>query len=191
MVQLPLPSHLEEDVIINAIDPKKDVDGLTILNQGKLLNGMETVIPATPKGVMTLLQKYFIEIAGKNALVIGRSNLVGKPLALLLMQKNATVTIAHSKTTNLKEIARKADILVAAVGKPKFITADMVKKDAVVVDVGINRLEGKIVGDVNFQEVKEVASYITPVPKGIGPMTIASLLENILVCYKMQINERI
>jgi methylenetetrahydrofolate dehydrogenase (NADP+)/methenyltetrahydrofolate cyclohydrolase len=140
---------------------------------------------------MTLLQKYFIEIAGKNALVIGRSNLVGKPLALLLMQKNATVTIAHSKTTNLKEIARKADILVAAVGKPKFITADMVKKDAVVVDVGINRLEGKIVGDVNFQEVKEVASYITPVPKGIGPMTIASLLENILVCYKMQINERI
>lgn len=191
LVQLPLPSHLEEDVIINAIDPKKDVDGLTILNQGKLLNGMETVIPATPKGVMTLLQKYFIEIAGKNALVIGRSNLVGKPLALLLMQKNATVTIAHSKTTNLKEIARKADILVAAVGKPKFITADMVKKDAVVVDVGINRLEGKIVGDVNFQEVKEVASYITPVPKGIGPMTIASLLENILVCYKMQINERI
>jgi methylenetetrahydrofolate dehydrogenase (NADP+)/methenyltetrahydrofolate cyclohydrolase len=191
LVQLPLPSHLEQDIIINAIDPSKDVDGLTILNQGRLLNGMEAVIPATPKGVMTLLQKYFVEIAGKNAVVIGRSNLVGKPLALLLLQKNATVTIAHSKTQNLKEIARKADILVAAVGKPLFITADMVKKDAVVVDVGINRVEGKIVGDVDFNQVKEIASYITPVPKGIGPMTIASLLENILVCYRMQSARRI
>ncbi|NLD26350.1 MAG: bifunctional methylenetetrahydrofolate dehydrogenase/methenyltetrahydrofolate cyclohydrolase FolD [Acholeplasmataceae bacterium] len=190
LVQLPLPSHLEQDIIINAINPNKDVDGLTIINQGRLFNGMEAVIPATPKGVMTLLQKYFVEISGKNALVIGRSNLVGKPLALLLLQKNATVTIAHSRTQNLKEIARKADILVAAVGKPLFVTADMVKKDAVVVDVGINRLEGKIVGDVDFNQVKEIASAITPVPKGIGPMTIASLLENILVCYQMQLAQR-
>lgn len=190
LVQLPLPSHLDQDLIINAIDPKKDVDGLTIINQGRLFNGMDAIIPATPKGVITLLQKYFIEISGKNAVVIGRSNLVGKPLALLLLQKNATVTIAHSKTTNLKEIAKKADILVAAVGKPNFVTADMVKKEAVVVDVGINKVEGKIVGDVDFAAVKDIASYITPVPKGIGPMTIASLLENIICCYKMQVKEK-
>lgn len=190
LVQLPLPSHLDQDLIINAIDPKKDVDGLTIINQGRLFNGMEAIIPATPKGVITLLQKYFIDISGKNALVIGRSNLVGKPLALLLLQKNATVTVAHSKTTNLKEVAKRADILVAAVGKPNFVTGDMVKKEAVVVDVGINKVEGKIVGDVDFQEVKEVASYITPVPKGVGPMTIASLLENIICCYKMQVKDR-
>lgn len=190
LVQLPLPSHLDQDLIINAIDPKKDVDGLTIINQGRLFNGMEAIIPATPKGVITLLQKYFIDISGKNALVIGRSNLVGKPLALLLLQENATVTVAHSKTTNLKEVAKRADILVAAVGKPNFVTGDMVKKEAVVVDVGINKVEGKIVGDVDFQEVKEVASYITPVPKGVGPMTIASLLENIICCYKMQVKDR-
>lgn len=190
LVQLPLPSHLDQDLIINAIDPKKDVDGLTIINQGRLFNGMDAIIPATPKGVITLLQKYFIEISGKNAVVIGRSNLVGKPLALLLLQKNATVTIAHSKTTNLKEIAKKADILVAAVGKPNFVTADMVKKEAVVVDVGINKVEGKIVGYVDFAAVKDIASYITPVPKGIGPMTIASLLENIICCYKMQVKEK-
>lgn len=189
LVQLPLPSHLDQDLIINAIDPKKDVDGLTLINQGRLFNGMEAIIPATPKGVITLLQKYFIDISGKNALVIGRSNLVGKPLALLLLQKNATVTIAHSRTSNLKEIAKRADILVAAVGKPLFVTADMVKKEAVVVDVGINKVEGRIVGDVDFQEVKEVASYITPVPKGVGPMTIASLLENIVCCYKMQVKD--
>lgn len=152
--------------------------------------GSDAIAPATPKGVITLLQKYFIEIAGKNAVVVGRSSLVGKPAALLLLQKNATVTIAHSKTANLREVTRRADILVVAVGKPRFITADMVKKDAVVVDVGINKVEGKIVGDVDFAGVKEVASYITPVPKGVGPMTIASLLENILLCYKKQISAR-
>ena len=184
LVQLPLPSHLNESEIINAIDPLKDVDGLTIVNQGKLMVGSDAIAPATPKGVITLLQKYFVEIAGKNAVVVGRSSLVGKPAALLLLQKNATVTIAHSKTANLREVTRRADILVVAVGKPRFITADMVKKDAVVVDVGINKVEGKIVGDVDFAGVKEVASYITPVPKGVGPMTIASLLENILLCYK-------
>lgn len=190
LVQLPLPCHLEQDLIINAIDPKKDVDGLTVINQGRLFNGMEAIIPATPKGVITLLQKYFIELSGKNALVIGRSNLVGKPLALLLLQKNATVTIAHSRTQNLKELAKRADILIAAVGKPYFVTADMVKKEAVVVDVGINKVEGKIVGDVDFAAVKDIASYITPVPRGVGPMTIASLLENVVCCYKMQVKER-
>ncbi|HHZ11692.1 MAG TPA: bifunctional 5,10-methylenetetrahydrofolate dehydrogenase/5,10-methenyltetrahydrofolate cyclohydrolase [Acholeplasmataceae bacterium] len=190
LVQLPLPCHLEQDLIINAIDPKKDVDGLTVINQGRLFNGMEAIIPATPKGVITLLQKYFIELSGKNALVIGRSNLVGKPLALLLLQKNATVTIAHSRTQNLKELAKRADILIAAVGKPYFVTADMVKKEAVVVDVGINKVEGKIVGDVDFAAVKDIASYITPVPRGVGPMTIASLLENVVCCYKMQAKER-
>ena len=190
LVQLPLPSHLNESEIINAIDPLKDVDGLTIVNQGKLMVGSDAIAPATPKGVITLLQKYFVEIAGKNAVVVGRSSLVGKPAALLLLQKNATVTIAHSKTANLREVTRRADILVVAVGKPRFITADMVKKDAVVVDVGINKVEGKIVGDVDFAGVKEVASYITPVPKGVGPMTIASLLENILLCYKKQISAR-
>ncbi|HHZ17674.1 MAG TPA: bifunctional methylenetetrahydrofolate dehydrogenase/methenyltetrahydrofolate cyclohydrolase FolD [Acholeplasmataceae bacterium] len=190
LVQLPLPSHLSESEIINAIDPQKDVDGLTIVNQGKLMAGADAIAPATPKGVITLLQKYFVEIAGKNAVVVGRSKLVGKPAALLLLQKNATVTIAHSKTANLRDVTKRADILVVAVGKPNFITADMVKKDAVVVDVGINKVEGKIVGDVDFAAVKEVASYITPVPKGVGPMTIVSLLENILLCHKKQVATR-
>jgi len=187
LVQLPLPSHLDELLIINSIDPKKDIDGLTITNQGKLFNGLDTLVPATPKGVITLLEKYFIDIAGKNVVMVGRSNLVGKPLSLLFLKKNATVTITHSKTTNLKEITKRADILVVAIGKPNFITADMVKKDSVVVDVGINKIEGKLVGDVSFDEVKDIAAYITPVPKGVGPMTIASLLENIVTCYKNRI----
>ncbi len=186
LVQMPLPSHIDANVVLNAINPVKDVDGLTIVNQGKLMNNQDCIVPATPKGVMTLLQRYFIEIAGKNAVVIGRSKLVGKPLALLLLDKNATVTIAHSKTVNLKEITKRADLLFVAVGIPKYVTADMVKKDAVVVDVGINKVEGHIVGDVDFEAVKDIASYITPVPKGVGPMTIASLLENILDCYHKQ-----
>jgi len=183
---MPLPSHIDANVVLNAISPVKDVDGLTIVNQGKLMNNQDCIVPATPKGVMTLLQRYFIEIAGKNAVVIGRSKLVGKPLALLLLDKNATVTVAHSKTINLKEITKRADLLFVAVGIPKYVTADMVKKDAVVVDVGINKVEGHIVGDVDFEAVKDIASYITPVPKGVGPMTIASLLENILDCYHKQ-----
>lgn len=186
LVQMPLPSHINEDNIVNNIDPMKDVDGLNIINQGKLLNGLDTIVPATPKGVVTLLKRYFIDFTGKNIVVIGRSKLVGKPLALQLLNNNATVTICHSKTMNLKEITKRADIVVAAIGKPKFITADMIKKDAIVIDVGINRVQGKIVGDVDFENVKEVAAFITPVPKGIGPMTIASLLENILMCYKGQ-----
>lgn len=186
LVQMPLPSHINEDIVVNSIDPMKDIDGLNIVNQGKLLNNLECVIPATPKGIMTLLSRYFIEIGGKHIVVVGRSKLVGKPISLLMLHRNATVTICHSKTTNLKEVTRRADILIVAIGKPKFITADYVKKDAVVIDVGINRVQGKLVGDVDFHDVESVASYITPVPKGVGPMTIASLLENILICYHLQ-----
>lgn len=186
LVQLPLPSHIDEATIINAIAPEKDVDGLTLINQGKLFIGEDTIEPATPKGVISLLKKNYIDIAGKNVVVVGRSRLVGKPLAILFEQNNATVTIAHSRTTNLKEVTKRADILVAAVGKPNFITGDMIKKDAVVVDVGTTKVEGKLTGDVKFDEAFEIASYITPVPKGVGPMTIASLLENIVLCYRKQ-----
>lgn len=186
LVQLPLPSHIEEKTVINAISPEKDIDGLNMVNQGKLMVGEEGLVPATPKGVITLLKSNNIEIAGKNVVIVGRSKLVGKPLAMLMLKENATVTVAHSKTVNLKEVTKRADILVAAVGKAKFITADMVKRDAVVVDVGINRFDGKLCGDVDYQAVSEVAKFITPVPGGVGPMTIAELLENILKCYKIQ-----
>ena len=188
LVQLPLPKHIEEKVVVDAIDPSKDVDGLTTLNQGKLMLGEEGLVPATPKGVITLLKRNYVEIAGKHVVVVGRSSLVGKPLAMLFLNEHATVTIAHSRTKNLKEVTKKADILAVAVGKAKFITSDMVKRDAVVVDVGINRLDGKVWGDVDYQSVNEVASMITPVPGGVGPMTIASLLENIVKCYKKQNN---
>ena len=188
LVQLPLPKHIEEDIVINAISPEKDVDGLNILNQGKLMVGEEGLYPATPKGVITLLKANNIEIASKNVVVIGRSKLVGKPLAMLFLNENATVTIAHSKTANLKDVTKKADIIAVAVGKAKFLTGEMVKRDVVVVDVGINRLDGKLCGDVDYESVNEVASYITPVPGGVGPMTIASLLENIIRCYKRQHN---
>lgn len=188
LVQLPLPSHIEEKIVINAIDPNKDVDGLTLLNQGKLFMNEECLVPATPKGIITLLKRYYIEMTGKNVVVVGRSNLVGKPLAMLFLQENATVTVAHSKTPNLKEITKKADILVSAVGKAKIITADMVKRDAVVIDVGTNRFDGKLCGDVDYANVVNVASYISPVPGGVGPMTIASLLENVVKCYKKQNN---
>lgn len=186
LVQLPLPSHLEENIIINTINPDKDVDGLTIVNQGRLFNNQKTIVPATPLGVMNLFSEYKMDISGKNAIVIGRSNLVSKPLAMLLLQKNATVTIAHSKTVNLKEIVKTMDIVISCVGKPNLITADMIKDDAIVIDVGINRLNTKIVGDVNYEEVKQIASAITPVPGGVGPMTIASLIENVVACYKIQ-----
>ena len=179
LVQLPLPTHIEEKIVVNSIDPEKDVDGLNTLNQGKLMVGEEGLVPATPKGVITLLKSNNIDIQSKNVVVVGRSKLVGKPLAMLFLNENATVTIAHSKTANLKEVTKKADILVAAVGKPKFIVADMVKRDCVVVDVGINRLDGKLCGDVDYEGVSEVASFVTPVPGGVGPMTIATLLENV------------
>jgi len=186
LVQLPLPTHIEEKIVVNSIDPEKDVDGLNTINQGKLMVGEEGLVPATPKGVITLLKSNNIDIQSKNVVVVGRSKLVGKPLAMLFLNENATVTIAHSKTANLKEVTKKADILVAAVGKPKFIVADMVKRDCVVVDVGINRLDGKLCGDVDYEGVSEVASFVTPVPGGVGPMTIATLLENVLKCYKRQ-----
>lgn len=186
LVQLPLPSHIEEKTIVDAIDPEKDVDGLNMVNQGKLMVGEEGLVPATPLGVITLLKSNNIEIASKNVVVVGRSKLVGKPLAMLFLKENATVTIAHSKTANLKDVTKKADIVVSAVGKPKFITGDMIKREAIVVDVGINRLDGKLCGDVDFESVSEVAGFITPVPGGVGPMTIATLLENIVKCYKRQ-----
>lgn len=188
LVQLPLPSHLNSDTILDTIDPDKDVDGLNIVNQGKLQKGLPCIEPATPKGVITLLKNNNIELAGKNVVIIGRSYLVGRPLAALFLKENATVTICHSKTNNLKDITKKADILCAAIGKPKYITEDMVKRDVIVVDIGINRVAGKLCGDVDFEKVSEIASYISPVPKGVGPMTIASLLQNVMTCYKKQRN---
>ena len=190
LVQLPLPAHLDEVKIIDAIDPKKDVDGLTTVNQGKLFSGVnDGIIPATPKGIMHILKKLFINLEGKTAVVIGRSKLVGKPIAQLLLAKNATVTMCHSKTENLKDICLGADILVVAIGKAKFITADMIKPDAIVIDVGINRNFGRIDGDVDFENAVSVAGYITPVPGGVGQLTIACLLENVIECYKLQSRE--
>lgn len=184
LVQLPLPKHIAENEIINAIDPKKDVDGFTLINKGKLLSGVQTVHPATPQGIITLLKRNNIEISGKHVVVIGRSNIVGKPMALLLLKENATVTVAHSKTQNLSNLTQQADIIISAVGRQNMVTAEMVKEGAVVVDVGINRVDNKVVGDVDFDNIKTKTSYITPVPGGVGPMTIATLLENVLYCYK-------
>ena len=184
LVQLPLPKHLNETEVIEAIRPEKDVDGFHPMNLGKLVAGLPCTVPCTPKGIMYLLEYYGIEIEGKNAVVVGRSNIVGKPVAHLLLQKNATVTICHSRTKNLEAITQEADILVVAAGKPHFITQHMVKKGAVVVDVGINRLESGLVGDVDFDGVRMKASWITPVPGGVGPMTIAMLLQNTLEMYE-------
>ena len=184
IVQLPLPSHLNETDIINEIDNSKDVDGFGLINKGKLFCGIDSLKSATPYGIMELLKYYNIEIKGKHAVVVGRSNIVGKPMAIMLLNENATVSMCHSRTTNLKEMCLQADILVSAVGKAKFITKDMVKKGAVVVDVGMNRDEnGKLCGDVDFINVEDVASYITPVPGGVGPLTIAMLLQNTLNAY--------
>ena len=177
LVQLPLPTHINEADILALINPKKDVDGFHAINSGRLMNGQKGFVPCTPLGIMKLLEAYEISLEGKHAVIIGRSNIVGKPMAMLLLAQNATVTICHSKTRNLAEFTRKADILVAAVGKASFITHDMVKTGAVVVDVGINRVDGQIIGDVDAR-VNEIASYITPVPGGVGQMTIAMLLSN-------------
>lgn len=186
LVQLPLPNHLNEDLIINTIDFKKDVDGFHLLNKGSLFNGLDSVVPATPLGVITLLNEYNINLSGKNALVIGRSNIVGKPMAILLLNNNATVTMAHRKTADLKQHTLNADVIISAVGKPNLITADMVKEGAIIVDVGISRVNKKVVGDVDFEEVLKKAGAITPVPGGVGPMTIAMLLKNLLTCYQNQ-----
>lgn len=186
LVQLPLPSHLDEVSVIDAISPDKDVDGLHPVNAGKLLTGRDGFVPCTPLGVMEMLTFIgYADLSGLNAVVIGRSNLVGKPLSLLLQKQNATVTMAHSRTAHLKEICQQADILIAAIGKPKKITADYIKEGAVVIDVGINRMEdGKLCGDVDFEAIKEKTKAITPVPKGVGPMTVCMLLKNTLKAYK-------
>lgn len=179
LCQLPLPSHIDEQAVINAINPEKDVDAFHPFNVGHIMIGDYTYLPCTPAGIMEILKFYNISVAGKKCVVIGRSNIVGKPMAMLLLKENGTVQICHSRTENLAEETSKADILVAAVGKADFVTADMVKEGAVVVDVGMNRnAEGKLCGDVCFDEVEKKASYITPVPGGVGPMTITMLLEN-------------
>lgn len=181
LVQLPLPKHISENRVINTISPDKDVDAFHPVNAGKLLLGQYRFLPCTPAGVMELLRAYDISVAGKECVVVGRSNIVGKPQALLLLEENGTVTVCHSKTKDLAAVTRRADILVAAVGRPRFITAEMVKDGAVVIDVGINRLSnGKLCGDVDFDGVEGKASYITPVPGGVGPMTITMLLINTL-----------
>ena len=181
LVQLPLPKHIRESIIISAISPDKDVDAFHPVNVGKIMTGHYTFLPCTPAGIIEILRYYDIDPAGKHCVVIGRSNIVGKPMALLLLERNGTVTICHSKTTGLSDITRQADILVAAVGKPCFVTADMVKPGAVVIDVGINRTpEGKLCGDVDEASVATIASALTPVPGGVGPMTITMLLNNTL-----------
>lgn len=178
LVQLPLPKGLDEAAALARIAPEKDVDGFHVVNAGKLFTGQKGVVACTPKGAMEMIRRTGIDLSGKEAVVVGRSNIVGKPMAMLLLQQNATVTMCHSRTQHLAEHTRRADVLVAAVGKPRFITADMVKPGAIVIDVGINRVDGKVVGDVDFDAVKEVASWITPVPGGVGRMTITMLLEN-------------
>ena len=177
LVQLPLPKHIDEEKVLLAIDPKKDVDGFHPMNLGRLLAGNPDKIPCTPYGIMKMFAAYDIDLTGKRALVIGRSNIVGKPMAQLLLMADATVTIAHSKTANLAELAKEADILVVAIGRGHFVTKEFIKPGAVVIDVGMNRDEhGKLIGDVKFDEVEPLASYITPVPKGVGPMTITMLM---------------
>ena len=187
LCQLPLPRHLNEELIINSIVPEKDVDAFHPHNVGKIMIGNYDFLPCTPAGIMEMLKYENIDLEGKECVVIGRSNIVGKPMSMLLLHKNGTVTVCHSRTKNLKEVCRRADILVAAVGRANFVTADMVKQGAVVIDVGINRLDnGKLCGDVNFEEVEPIASYITPVPGGVGPMTIATLMKNTLTAAKKQ-----
>ncbi len=186
LCQLPVPKHINEQAVIAAISPEKDVDAFHIQNVGKIVTGNYDFVPCTPAGIMEMLAHYDISPEGKKCVVIGRSNIVGKPMALLLLHKNGTVTVCHSRTQNLAEITREADILVAAIGKAKFVKADMVKEGAVVIDVGMNRDDGKLCGDVDFDEVSKKASAITPVPGGVGPMTIAMLMQNTLTAAKKQ-----
>lgn len=183
LVQLPLPSHLDESKVLSSIDPSKDVDGLTPISMGKFFSNQPGFKPCTPLGIMELLKEANVSIEGKHAVVIGRSQLVGNPIAQLLLRANATVTMTHSKTVDLAKVCRSADILIVAIGKPRFITADYVKEGAVVIDVGVNRVDGKLCGDVDFDMVEPKASVITPVPKGVGPMTITMLLSNTLQAY--------
>ncbi len=181
LVQLPLPDHISDDKVIMAIDPKKDVDGFHPVNVGNLSIGNPGFISCTPYGIIELMKRYDIEIKGKNCVIVGRSNIVGKPVSMLLLKENGTVTVCHSKTKDLKGVCKSADILVAAIGRPKMITSEFVKEGAVVIDVGINRLDdGTLCGDVDFDDVRDMASYITPVPGGVGPMTIAMLMSNVV-----------
>ena len=188
LVQLPLPKHISEEKVINAILPEKDVDAFHPSNVGKILIGNYSLLPCTPAGVMSLLDYYKIDISGKKCVVLGRSNIVGKPMAHLLLERNGTVTVCHSRTADLTEEIKAADILVVAIGRPEFVKGDMIKPGAVVIDVGINRgADGKLCGDVEFESASKVASFITPVPGGVGPMTITTLLKNTLTAAKMQI----
>ena len=187
LVQLPLPNHISKEKIINAIDPSKDVDGFNPINVGNLSSGYNSIVPCTPLGCLLLIKKIESNLEGKHAVIIGRSNLNGKPMAQLLLRENCTVTIVHSKTGNLKDECLKADILVAAVGVPNLVKKNWVKENAIVIDVGINKLGEKIVGDVNFSELKDNVKAITPVPGGVGPMTIACLLRNTLECFKARL----
>lgn len=190
LVQLPLPKHIDEQTVIEAIAPEKDVDGFHPSNVAGLWLNQPAIVPCTPLGIIALLEQTHVDLGGRHAVVVGRSNIVGKPIAKLLLDKNCTVTIAHSRTKDLAAICRKADILIVAVGRPRMITADMVKQGAIVIDVGINRLEdGRLVGDVDFETVAPVAGAITPVPGGVGPMTITMLMRNTIECYKKRINK--
>lgn len=186
LIQLPLPSQLDEASALARILPEKDVDGFHLVNAGKLMTGATGVIPCTPGGALYMLRSAGLNLTGKHAVVIGRSNIVGKPMAMLLLQQNCTVTICHSRTQNLKDEVLRGDIVVAAVGKPHFITADMIREGAVVIDVGINRMDGKVVGDVDFETVKQKASWITPVPGGVGKMTVAMLMQNTVDAAKLR-----
>jgi methylenetetrahydrofolate dehydrogenase (NADP+)/methenyltetrahydrofolate cyclohydrolase len=187
LLQSPIPSNLDINEAFRTISPEKDVDGFNPVNVGKLVLNQDTFVSCTPYGIMKMFEEYNIDLTGKNVVILGRSNIVGKPLIHCCLNKNATVTTCHSKTQNIKEIASKADILISAIGKANFVTSDMVKENAVVIDVGINRLDnGKITGDVDFENVKEKASYITPVPGGVGPMTIAMLMNNVIKATKRQ-----
>ena len=189
LVQLPLPSHINEERVIESIDPEKDVDAFSPVNVGRITIGNYRLLPCTPAGIIELINHYNIDLLGKRCVVIGRSNIVGKPMALLLTEKNGTVTLCHSKTENLKDICLDADLIVVAIGRPNFLRADMVKPGAVIIDVGINRTsEGKLVGDVAFDEVSQIASMITPVPGGVGPMTITMLLKNTLSAARIHKN---
>ena len=191
LVQLPLPKHIDEEKVIDAIALEKDVDGFHPDNVANLWLGKPCIKPCTPKGVMRMIEECGFNVAGANAVVVGRSNIVGKPMAKLLLDANATITIAHSRTKNLKEVTRSADILIAAVGRPRMITADMVRPGAIVIDVGVNRdsESGKLCGDVDFEAVKDIASHITPVPGGVGPMTITMLMQNTIECFLNRVNK--
>ena len=189
LVQLPLPKHIDDSLILNSVSSEKDVDGFHPINAGYLFEGKPQFIPCTPHGIIKMLEFYDIDIEGKNAVVLGRSNIVGKPAAILLLQKNATVTICHSRTKNLEDVLKEADIIVAAIGRAHFVKKEMVKEGAIVIDVGINRLDtGKLAGDVDFEAVKKISGFITPVPGGVGPMTITMLLWNTLTSLEKSIS---